>query len=272
LIARVHTAFPPAVHGMLAAGLKKLVDFQDPEYGREYLDLVEGFLRLDRDTVGAARGYRMTSLAAKHIANAMAYDDVIRVADLKTRASRFDRIRREVTSKPDQLVYTTEFMHPRMDEVCGTLPAWLGKAIEGRPKLFRALDRIVNRGRRVQTSTVRWFLPLYVIGGLKRFRRSTLRHAREVLHRDRWLDRVRAVAPKNYDLACELLENRRLIKGYSDTHARGTSKFDRVMEVAARLEGREDAADWVRRLRQAALLDEEGKALDAAVMTVESFL
>ena len=174
--------------------------------------------------------------------------------------------------RADQILYPTEFMHPRMEEVCGTLPAWLGKAIEERPKLFRALDRIVNRGRRVETGTIRWFLPLYVVGGLKRFRRSTLRHEREVAHRDRWLERIRMVAPKDYDLACELLENRRLIKGYSDTHARGSSKFDRVMAVATRLEGRGDAADWMRRLRQAALLDEEGKALDDAVRTVESFL
>ena len=65
---------------------------------------------------------------------------------------------------------------------------------------------------------------------------------------------------------------RRLVKGYSDTHARGQSKFDRIMGVAARLEGRADAADWVRRLREAALQDEEGAALSGALKTVNSFL
>jgi indolepyruvate ferredoxin oxidoreductase beta subunit len=62
------------------------------------------------------------------------------------------------------------------------------------------------------------------------------------------------------------------VKGYSDTHARGLSKFERVMAAAARLEGRVDAADWVRRLREAALRDEEGTALAGALKTVESFL
>ena len=63
-------------------------------------------------------------------------------------------------------------------------------------------------------------------------------------------------------LAAELLANQRLIKGYSETHARGLDKFSRVMTAAERLRGRPDAAAWVRRLREAALKDEQGLALD----------
>jgi indolepyruvate ferredoxin oxidoreductase beta subunit len=69
-----------------------------------------------------------------------------------------------------------------------------------------------------------------------------------------------------------LLANQRLIKGYSETHARGLDKFSRVMAAAERLRGRTDAADWVRRLREAALKDEQGVALDAALRTVDTFL
>jgi indolepyruvate ferredoxin oxidoreductase beta subunit len=163
-------------------------------------------------------------------------------------------------------------MHPRMDEVTGSLPVALGRFIEDRPALFRLLDTVVNRGRRVKSGGVRWFVALYVLAGLKRFRRGTLRHAREVKHRDAWLARVKAVAEKDHDLAIEMLVARRLVKGYSDTHTRGQSKFDRIMGIAARLEGRADAADWVRRSREAALLDEEGTALSGVLKTIESFL
>jgi indolepyruvate ferredoxin oxidoreductase beta subunit len=38
------------------------------------------------------------------------------------------------------------------------------------------------------------------------------------------------------------------------------------------LRGRPDAADWIRRLREAALIDEEGKALDGALATIRSFI
>ena len=78
-------------------------------------------------------------------------------------------------------------------------------------------------------------------------------------------------AGRNYDLGVELVRCRRLIKGYSDTHARGLSKFDRVVEASLSIAHRPDAADWCRRLREAALKDEEGKALDGAIATIRSF-
>ncbi len=272
LVARVQSAFPSGTHDMITAGLHRVIDYQDPAYGREYLDLLAEILALDGAAGGQTRGFALTRTAAKHIAVAMAYDDVFRVADLKIRSSRFARVRSEVAAAPDQLVYMTEFMHPRMDEVAGSLPAWLGRIIESRPGLFMALDRVVNRGRRVRTGTIGWFMVLYVLGGLKRFRRGTLRHTQELAHRDAWLARVKAATVKDYALAVELLETRRLVKGYSDTLARGQSKFAKVMAVAARLEGRPDAADWVRRLRETALSDEDGVALDDTLKTVDSFL
>jgi indolepyruvate ferredoxin oxidoreductase beta subunit len=272
LAARVRADFPAVAHDMIAAGLERVVDFQDVAYGAEYLDIVGEFLALEGASGSNVRGFALTTTAAKYVAVAMAYDDVFRVADLKTRASRFERVRKEVAAAPDQLVYMTEFMHPRMDEVAASLPAWLGSYIEGRPRLFKALDRVVNRGRRVRTGTIGWFILLYVMGGLKRFRRGTLRHANEVAHRATWLARVKSAASKDYELAIELLATRRLVKGYSDTHARGQSKFDRVMAAATKLEGRPDAAQWVRRLREAALRDEDGIELMGALKTVDSFL
>jgi indolepyruvate ferredoxin oxidoreductase, beta subunit len=271
LIARARNEFPGSTHDMIAAGLQRVADFQDTAYGAEYLDLLNGILALDRAASGASRDFLLTRTGAKYIAVAMAYDDVYRVADLKTRGSRFERLRKEIATGPDQLVCTTEFMHPRMDEIAGALPAALGRFIEERPRLFKLLDRIVNRGRRVKTSHLPGFLMLYLLAGLKRYRRGTLRHCNEVKHREAWLARVRAAGLKNYALAVELLACQRLVKGYSDTHARGMSKFDRVMATAARLEGRADTADWVRRLREAALQDEEGSALDGAIKTIESF-
>jgi indolepyruvate ferredoxin oxidoreductase beta subunit len=83
--------------------------------------------------------------------------------------------------------------------------------------------------------------------------------------------RAHTAAQTDYELAVELLACRRLLKGYSNTHARSLSKFDRAMTTAARLQGRPDAADWVRRLREATLRDENGTALDGAIKTVEIF-
>jgi indolepyruvate ferredoxin oxidoreductase, beta subunit len=269
LIARISGQFPPAIQPMLFAGVKRLVDFQDPAYAHEYLDRIAGLLALDEKAGGASRGYVLSETAAKYVAVAMAYDDVIAVADLKTRAKRLQRVRDEVGAEVDQLVYTTEYMHPRAEEIIGLLPAGLGGWIESRPKLVAAIDRVVNRGRRVRTGAVHWFLALYVIAGLRRFRRSALRHRHECMHLEAWLDLARRHIG-NYDLAVQILAARRLVKGYSDTHARGLSKYDRVISALPRLSERDDGADWLRRLVQAALLDEDGKALDGALKTVET--
>src|ERR1700677_191693 len=139
----------------------------------------------------------------------MAYDDVIRVAELKTRRSRFERVNKEVGADIDQIVYMTEFMHPRLEEVAGTLPAGLGRWIEAHPKPFGFLFR---KGRRVRTGTIGWFLTLYLVAALKPIRRRTLRYAREVAHRESWLALAAAHAPVNYDLAVEILGARRLVK------------------------------------------------------------
>jgi indolepyruvate ferredoxin oxidoreductase beta subunit len=107
---------------------------------------------------------------------------------------------------------------------------------------------------------------------LRDWRRRTLRHEREWARIDAWLATVRQVAAEDPALAAELLANQRLIKGYSATHARGLDKFTRVMAAAERLKGRPDAAAWMRRLREAALKDEQGLALEEALRTVGSFL
>ncbi len=270
LLNRLRTEFPLALHPILFAGLKRLTDYQDVAYADEYLDRIGALLQLDETYGGRDKGYVLTTTGAKYIAVALSYDDVIRVADLKTRAARFARIDREVGKRADQVLYMTEFMHPRMEEVVGTLPARLGKWLERHPALFRRLDRIVNRGRRVRTGTVLWFSSLYLVSALKPMRRKLLRHEREMAHVEAWLSLARRIAEADYDLGVEVLASRRLVKGYSDTHARGTSKFDRVLAEAPSLVGKPDSASWLRRLREAALADEDGTTLDGAIKTVRS--
>lgn len=251
---------------MALRGLQKVVAFQDLDYGREYLERVEQFSRLDT----ILEDFVLTREAAKHIANAMAYDDIIRVAGLKTRAQRFARIEAEMKAGNNP-VELTEFFHPRAEEIASLLPAGLGERVENSKRWMARLDRWFNRGRRLKTRRIGPFLILYALGGLRGYRRKTRRHAVEQAHLNDWQARCLAAAEADNALGAELLRCRRLVKGYSDTHARSLSKFARVMGGAALLEGREDAAEWVARLREAALQDEKGDALDGAIRTVESF-
>lgn len=271
LLARLHDEVPEAVRPIAYAGLAKVVDYQDERYGDEYLDLLAKAVAIEDLLGGAPRGHGFARNAAKYIANAMAYDDVIRVADLKTRSGRRARVEREVGVRAEQILHTTEFMHPRMEEIAGTLPLGVGRWLQRRPRLYAFLDRRVSKGRRVRTYSIRWFLALYLLGGLRGLRRGSLRHAAEVAHRDAWLRQAIDTAMHNYELGIEVLKCRRLIKGYSDTHARGLSKFDRVTATIRRIENRPDAADWARRLRETAVKDSGDGSLEGVIRTIESF-
>ncbi len=267
LCARVDRLPAPA-RAMALAGLQKVAAFQDGAYGCQYLDLLDRAHAAD----SAELGWTLTATAAKYLANAMAYDDLIRVADLKTRPDRFRRIDGEMGRGPDQSLHLTEFMHPRAEEIAGMLPARLGARVEASPRAMRLLDRVFNHGRHLRSDGIVAYSALHWLGGLRGWRLRTLRHAHEVAHRDRWFDTALGYAAANNALGVETLKARRLVKGYSDTHARSIGTFATVMDTIALVADRGDAADWARRLREAALADEKGKALAGAVETVRSFL
>jgi len=264
LLARIG-GLPVPAQDMAFAGLKRVIDFQDVAYGGEFLDRLERLAALDT----SSRQYAFTAVAAKYLAAAMAYDDVIGVADLKTRSARFSRIAKDMNAG-DAPLYFTEFMHPRAEEVVGLLPAGMGAWVSARSAWMKTIDRVVNRGRHVQTAKLGGFLQLYAISSLRRFRRKLLRHRTEIAHMEAWLSLATQYVGKNYDLARGIIAARRLIKGYSDTHARGQSKYDRVVSAAPLLVARDDAGQWIDRLITAALKDEDGAALDGALKTLQS--
>ena len=180
----------------------------------------------------AGHGYALSIAAAKHLANAMCYDDMIRVADLKTRSTRDARVRARGRRQGAMRSCRSPNISIRASRSSAArMPAGLGRYIEARPKLAAFLDRRINRGRRIRTDSLAGFAVLWLIGGLRRWRRSLLRHQVETAHLERWYALALGHVAADYALAVEILNCRRLIKGYSDTHARGQSKFDRVLSA-----------------------------------------
>jgi len=256
LLQRLRTDFAPQHQALLGEGLRRLIDYQDPSYATLYLD---------RLCAVAAHGHELlTAETARHLALWMSYEDTVRVADLKTRAARFERVRGEVRVADSQVLHINEFMHPRLQEICDTLPAGLGRWLlnSGAPR--RVVERFTAKGRVVQTSSLHGFLLLYALAGLRRWRRGSLRYAVENARIEGWLQAIHQAAATDPALAVEIARCQRLVKGYSDTHERGTRHFERLMAAARKLAGRADAAPALSRLREAALADEHGKALDHA--------
>ncbi len=269
LFRRISQDFPEVAHTILNEGVKRTADFQDGKYGALYLDRVLEVYLLDQQKNGAAQGWRLTLAAAKHIALWMAYDDAIRVADLKTRRTRFARFRQDVHAEPDQIVIVSEYLHPRLEEICDLLPSLLARPILASKSLSRILGGIVGKGRRIPTTKLRGFLPLYLMASFKFSRRRSYRFRLEQSRIEDWLGQVIRIAETDYHLACEVTELQRLIKGYGETHERGLGNFQLIMAVIDHVQSRSDAATLVAKLRDEALKDEDGVALKSAIQKID---
>ena len=90
--AELARAFPAATHEMLAAGYARMLEYQDHDYAQHYVRRLTRILAAERAVDPAGLGnFAITSETARYLALWMAFDDIVRVADLKCRASRYAR-------------------------------------------------------------------------------------------------------------------------------------------------------------------------------------
>lgn len=268
LIARATREFPAASHEVILAAVRRLVDYQDERYAGQYLDWLAPIREADAQHGPGA--FLLLTETARYLALWMTYEDAVRVADLKIRRTRFERVRQEVRAKPDQIVQINEFLHPSIDEITDVLPAGFSRFILRTKSLKRLVERFTGKGRVVQTTSLTGFLMLYALASLRHLRRGSFRFEREYKLIREWLERLPSLAAEDYNLALEIAECPRLIKGYGETHARGMQNYLAVISAIERLRGKPNAADAVRRLRQAALKDESGKILEQTLHEVKA--
>jgi indolepyruvate ferredoxin oxidoreductase beta subunit len=265
-------AMPRGVQSTALEGIRRLIDFQDVRYASLYLDRLNRIAGLESSAGESAAGAGSGALlreTARGLALWMSFEDTIRVADLKTRSARFERVREEVGVAAGQTISITDFVKPRVAEFAGTLPAGLGRALRN-SKSAAGWLRGLTGGRRIKTSSLSGFLLFSALAGMKRWRRRTLRYQEENERVEKWLGEIEATAPVNYALAVQIARAQRLVKGYGDTHERGWANFSRLMARVDALTGRREGAEVFAQLQAAALADEEGAALAAALAQLDA--
>ncbi|WP_076999418.1 indolepyruvate oxidoreductase subunit beta family protein [Variovorax sp. KK3] len=245
-------ALPESLHDVVCAGVALTTDFQDERYATLYLDRVEQLMKAapfaDETALGAVRE------AARYLALWMSYEDVVRVAHLKTRRERLDRVRREVGARSGEPLQMTEFLKPGLDEMASVLPprlaAWLRR---------KAAGQGWHRGMYIRTDTIKGFLMLCGLRSLRPLRRHMSRYHEEQAGIEAWLAAVQAAMPGPLALEAALCGN--LVKGYGETNRRGRRNLDAILKQI----GEGASAESVRAARIAALADPEGKQLSAAL-------
>jgi len=257
---KMRPIFPPETHAMLREGASRCIDFQDRRYAILYLDRLDPIANLDH----ATDGFKLTVETGRFLALWMCYEDVIRVADLKTRRSRFERIREEVQAKPGEPVHVTEFLKPGLEELAAVLPRWFASPLKWLARITGLAGKL-NVGMHLKTTSVSGFLLLRCVALLQPLRPLSSRWQEEQALIDRWLAAIIAAAKHHPVLALEIASCGRLIKGYGETHARGKANFLRILGTL--IEGGaigdpEARAEAIRAAREGALADPEGRKLE----------
>jgi indolepyruvate ferredoxin oxidoreductase beta subunit len=259
LAAQIESDFPSPSHAILFAGIQRLADYQDVDYAAWYLDKLKPIL--GRETTYGDGSVALLSETARYLALWMSYEDVIRVADLKTRDTRFARVHQESRANASQLVQIKEFLHPGVEEISDLLPASLGRWLLNSGWTKRWIERFTRKGRIVHSTSLWGFLQLYGLAALRPWRRRSLRFEEEHRRIDAWLAQIPVLAQESYALAVELAECPRIVKGYGETQVRGRKSFDALMAALPKLRGRTDAAGYLKKLREAALAEDSGEKL-----------
>ena len=260
LMERISGEFPSTCANVLGIGVHRLVDYHNHAYAGLYLDRLLPILRQD----SAARQHTLLTETARGLALWMSYEDTARVADLKTRAARFARVRAEVGGGNGQLMRIVDYLSPRVEEICGSLPAWLGAPLM-KWSFTRRILQAFTGGRKISTDRFRGYLLMRAMARTRVWRLSSLRHREEDAHIREWLDTLAELAPRDYGLAAEMAACQQLVKGYGETFERGLSRYRAIAEALPALQRGTDPAGAVRELRAAALADEEGGEFAAAL-------
>jgi indolepyruvate ferredoxin oxidoreductase, beta subunit len=253
-IAQRIAGLPERIRGIADAGSRALIEYQDVRYAARYLDRVERVAALEKaarsggahgGTPDGTRDATHDGVAletARHLALWMRYDDLIRVAALKSRASRFAAIRAGADAPEGAIVRVYDFFAPSARELAAILPrragAWLERRVDTASRRAAAADAGARRLRasrrmKLQSASVTGVVALRLAAALRPLRPHSLRFAREQQAIDDWLAAIHQALSSDSEArraaAIDLARLPRLIRGYGDTHAGGCASFDRLL-------------------------------------------
>ncbi|GAB3500619.1 indolepyruvate oxidoreductase subunit beta family protein [Curvibacter fontanus] len=271
LPAAVAALFPGVLHEIIALGHARLVEYQNTAYAQRYVERLRQVLAAERasDPQGT-RGWAVTREMARWLALWMAFDDIIRVADLKSRASRWSRVQGEVKAGEADLLKLYDHFKPGAPEFAALLPSGLAQRV-------LAWDR-----KRVLAGKTPWALPLKIgthsvfgmlaLRGLAMMRTLRPLGSRFVTEQaliEQWLAAVVGSTRRHWASGHEVAQCGRLIKGYGSTNERGKDNLLHVVQhlaTGASFDSDEARAAAIAAARQAALADDAGKTLDQTLV------
>ena len=254
LLSRIEDEFPQSCHQFLVLGAAKLLDYQDLAYAQQYLDQMSDIAKLDE----GLHSHSLTRETARYLALWMGYEDTARVAQIKTRGVRQNKIRLEVKAEDSQILHVTEFFAPRLEEICQPLPAGIARAIMA-SQLCRKLAAPLTKGKRFRTDTILSFSMLRMMAFTRKWRRKSFSYADEHEQIDCWMEQIKNYAARDTEAATEIAKSARIVKGYGQTRDRSRRHISNILVLCSESAL---AAPQIEDLRSAALDDDTGESFE----------
>ncbi len=266
----VSYSLPALAQPAAIEGIRRLIAYQNLPYARLYLDRLRALV--DADAAGGAPG-KLLKEVARQLAVRMSYEDVVRVAQAKIAPERLRRIAREELRAQNEPFSVHDFLKPGIEEMSQLLPPFLARPLLRYSARKGWLGRVYF-GMQINSTSISGYLRFLLLAKLRRLRPRGHRFKEEQAQIEAWLALILEAARRSPELALEITECARLIKGYGDTHARGLANFRAIEQRVIRpaLAGQippQRAADALASARTAALLDPEGESLAKCVAEIE---
>ena len=256
---------PEDVRRWATLGVQRMIDYQGAGYAALYIERLQAVLAAEQ--AHGTDACPVTAETARWLALWMAFDDVIRVAGLKSAPDRLERVRREAGAGPDDLLKIYDHFKPGVPEFAGLVPARIANWLLERDR------RRVARGElpwalplRIRSHSASGMLALRLLASLRIIRPWGSRYQGEQKAISIWLEAIIQGTREHAGLGLELARCGRLIKGYGATNERGKRNLSHVLEHLARRDrSAEERCAAIAHVRDAALKDEAGRALDDAL-------
>jgi hypothetical protein len=209
---------PEAVMAVASDAIHLLIEYQSTSYAQLYVDRLRRFVgRRDVDDA-------MLVEIARLMAMRMSYEDPVRIAQLKL--AEFNE---GSGGNYNPAVDVRKF---RVDELVSALPAivaeylidaleWAGWAHKQVSIRFSAASRLGVRRLKIEA-------------GLKRWRRYSVRYARERLWVERWLHMIDRSLTKQPVAAAEIVQTATMIQGYGDVYRQGLADWNAIIDGLAK--------------------------------------
>ncbi|MBV8701982.1 MAG: hypothetical protein JO052_29650 [Bradyrhizobium sp.] len=211
---RLPDGLPDSLSSIVDDGISLLMDYQGAAYARLYVERLQRFTgRIDVTPA-------MLAEIARLLASRMAYQDAIRIAQLKLAQLNQTGVR------------SVENVRLRFDELVDTLPAVAADPVLTVLGYLGWLHKQVSIP--FSTASLWGIRRLKMEAWLRRWRMFSIRYAEERVWVERWLHMIARCLAKQPQSVSAVIQTATMVQGYGDAYRQGLADWHAIIDALAK--------------------------------------